>query len=176
MKVVALDVATRTGVCVGNSGADPRAWSVDLGKAPEDRRFSNVLTLTQGLIQEYQPDLIVVEAFVGGAKASAYLIGLVACVRGCAFNRGVRTELVYPATVRKHFLGKALTSRDFPGLTNAKAKIAIKERVAAQCRAIGWEVPDLDAADAAATWDWACATHARKYQAKPHGGLFARAR
>lgn len=172
MKIVALDVATRTGVCVGSSGADPRAWSVNLGKAPDERRFSNVLTLTQSLIVEHEPDLVVIEAFVGGPKASAYLIGLVACVRGCAANRGVQTEMVYPATVRKHFLGKALTSRDFPGLSNAKAKIAIKERVATQCRAIGWVVPDLDAADAAATWDWACATHARGYQSKPHGGMF----
>ena len=172
MKIVALDVATRTGVCVGSSGADPRAWSVDLGKPPEERRFSNVLTLTQGLIVEHRPDLIVVEAFIGGREASAYLIGLVACVRGCAANRGIPMEMVYPATVRKHFLGKALTSKDFPGLSKAKAKLAIKERVARQCRAIGWVVPDLDAADAAATWDWACATKAKGYQSKPHGGLF----
>lgn len=172
MKIIALDVATRTGVCVGNSGADPRAWSVDLGQPPDERRFSQILKLTHGLIVEHKPDLIVVEAFIGGKNASAYLIGLVSCARGCAWNHGIRTETVFPATVRKHFLGKALTSRDFPGMKQARAKIAIKERVAAQCRAIGWTVPDLDAADAAATWDWAQATKAPRYQAKPHGGLF----
>jgi Holliday junction resolvasome RuvABC endonuclease subunit len=173
MKIVALDVATQTGVCVGNSGAAPTAWSVNLGKGlSEDQRFSNILKLTHGLIEEHDPDLIAVEAFIGGKNASAYLIGLVACVRGCAANRGVKVVLMFPATVRKHFLGKALTSRDFPGLKQAKAKLAIKERVATQCRAIGWTVPDLDAADAAATWDYACATHARGYQAAPTGGLF----
>lgn len=176
MKVVALDIATNTGVAVGSSGGTPRAWSVDLrrghAKASEDVRFSEILRLTQGLIVEHEPDLIAVEAFIGGKHASAFLIGLVACVRGCAANRGVRCEMVYPATVRKHFVGKALTSKDFPGMKQARAKIAIKERIAAQCRAIGWEVTDLDAADALATWDWACATKAKGYQAKPHGGLF----
>ena len=173
MKIVALDIATQTGIAVGSSGSNPTCWSVDIGKGlSEAARFSNILKLTQGLIATHEPDLVVCEAFIGGDKASAYLIGLAACVRGCAYNRGIKVEMVFPATVRKHFLGKALTSRDFPGMKVAKAKIAIKERVAAQCRAIGWKVPDLDAADAAATWDWAMATHAPKYQAKTHGGLF----
>lgn len=174
---MALDIATSTGVAVGSSGGTPVAWSVDLrrghAKASEDVRFSEILRLSQGLIVEHEPDLIAIEAFIGGPRASAYLIGLVACVRGCAANRGIRVEMVFPATVRKHFLGKALTSKDFPGMKQAKAKLAIKERVAAQCRAIGWHVSDLDAADALATWDWACATKARGYQAVPHGGLFA---
>lgn len=177
MKILAMDIATNTGIAVGDSRGTPRAWSVDLrqghAKASEDVRFSEILRLTHGLIVEHEPDLIVVEAFIGGRNASAYLIGLVACVRGCAANRGIKCEMVFPATVRKHFLGKALTSKDFPGMTQARAKIAIKERVAAQCRAIGWTVTDLDAADALATLDWACATKAPRYQAKPHGGLFA---
>lgn len=173
MKIVALDVATQTGICVGRAGADPKAWSVDLGKGrSEDARFSNILRLTQGLIQTHEPDMIVVEAFVGGPKASAYLIGLVACVRGCAANRGIPVELVYPATARKHFIGKAMTGRDFPGLKPAKAKLAIKKVVLDRCHLLGWDVPDLDAADAACAWDWACATKVKNYQAKPHGGLF----
>lgn len=185
MRVIGLDVATNTGIAVGDSSGKPKCWSVNLGDPPatgrmskadkdrlDNRRFSNVLKLTHGLISEYKPDLIVVEAFIGGQNASAYLIGLVACIRGCAFNQGVKCELVFPATTRKHFLGKALTSRDFPGLKQAKAKLAIKQKVKARGEAMGWVIPDLDAADAAATWDWACATYARQYQATPHGGLF----
>lgn len=173
MKIIGMDVATQCGLAVGSSGRDPQCWSVDLGKGmSEDFRLSEMLKLTHGLIATHEPDLIVIEAFIGGKNASAYLIGLVACARGCAANRGIKTVMVFPATVRKHFLGKALTTKDFPGLKQAEAKIAIKERVAAQCRALGWEVPDLDAADAAATWDWAMATHAPGYQAKT-GGLFA---
>lgn len=172
MKILALDVATNTGICVGTPGADPRCWSVNLGKAPDERRFSNILKLTQGLIETHSPDLIVIEAFIGGKNASAYLIGLVACVRGCAANRAIKTEMVFPATVRKHFLGKAMTSRDFPGLSTAKAKLAIKGAVAERCRLLGWNVETGDEADACATWDWACATYAPRYQAKPLGGLF----
>lgn len=173
MRVLALDVATQCGIAVGSSRDKPKAWSVDLGLGrSEDYRFSEALRLTQGLIETHNPDLIVVEAFIGGKHASAYLIGLVACVRGCAANRSVKCEMVFPATVRKHFLGKSLTSKDFPGLKQAKAKLAIKQKVKARGEAMGWVIPDLDAADAAATWDWACATYARQYQATPHGGLF----
>ena len=173
MKIIALDVATNTGIAVGEPGGKPIAWSVDIGKSlTEDERFSNILRLTQGLIEKHGPDLIVVEAFIGGKHASAFLIGLVACVRACAANRNIPVKMVFPATVRKHFIGKAMTARDFPGLKQAKAKLAIKEVVAERCRLLGWDVPDLDAADAAATWDWACATCAKGYQAAPGGELF----
>ncbi|HBU55375.1 hypothetical protein [Sulfitobacter pontiacus] len=173
MKILALDIATHTGIAVGSAGRDPQCWSVDLGEGlTEDYRFSEILKLTHGLIVTHEPDLIICEAFIGGKNASAYLIGLVACVRGCAFNRAVSCELVFPATVRKHFLGKAYTSRDFPGMKQAKAKIEIKKLVKQRAELMGWEIPDLDAADAAATWDWACATHVPNFQAKPVGGLF----
>ncbi len=185
MKILALDIATQTGIAVGSSSGDPKAWSVNLGEAPErgrlspadkqaldNRRFSNVLKLTHGLIVTHNPDLIVIEAPIGGQNASAYLIGLVACVRGCAFNRGVKIPgVVYPSTVRKHFIGKAMTARDFPKMKPAKAKLAIKEVVADRCRLLGWQVDDLDCSDALALWDWACATYAPKYQAKTVGGL-----
>jgi hypothetical protein len=185
MKIVALDIATQCGIAAGSSGGDPRCWSVNLGEPPEGRkmsdrekyaldgrRFSNALKLAQGLIETHKPDLIIIEAAIGGKDANAYLIGLVACVRGCAANRGIRCESVYPATARKHFLGKAKTSADFPGMKRAQAKLEIKREVMARCHLMGWDVQDTDAADAAATWDWACATYAPAYQAKPHGGLF----
>lgn len=173
MKILALDIATQTGIAVGSAGRDPQCWSVDLGKGrSEDARFSEVLKLTHGLLVTHEPDLVVCEAFIGGKNASAYLIGLVACVRGCAFNRSIQCEMVFPATVRRHFIGKALTSKDFPSLSTAKAKLAIKQVVLDRCRLLGWSVPDYDAADAAATWDWACAKYVTKHHAKPQGGLF----
>ena len=173
MKVLALDVATQCGIAVGSSRDKPKAWSVDLGLGrSEDYRFSEALRLTHGLIETHKPDLIVVEAFIGGKHASAYLIGLVACVRGCAANRSVKCEMVFPATARKHFLGRAMTSKDFPGMKQKDAKLEIKRKVKQRCEAMGWVIPDLDAADAACAWDWAMATHAPKYQSTPHGGLF----
>lgn len=172
MKILALDVATNTGCAVGVSGGTPRSWSYNLGKAPNARRFSNVLRLTHSLIEEHKPDLIAVEGAVGGPKASAYLIGLIACVEGCAFNRGVPCEVVHLGTVRKHFLGKSLTTRHFPHLKPAAAKRAIKAQVIQRCAIMGWQVDGDDEADSLAIWDYACATYARGYQAKPLGELF----
>ena len=173
MRILALDIATQTGIAVGDSTGAPRAWSIYLGPAPNGHRFSNALRMAQGLIEGHSPDLVVAEAAIGGKNASAYLIGLVACVEGVCWNRGVKFHHAYPATVRKHFVGKALTTRDFPHLKPAAAKKAIKAEVIKRCELVGWDVDgDPDAADAAATWDWACAEFAPKYQAAPSGGLF----
>lgn len=173
MKVVALDVATHTGIAVGSSGDSPKAWSVDLGmRCSEDKRFAEISTLTHGLIKTHKPALIAVEAPIGGKNANAFLIGLVACVRGVSYHMGVKCVVVYPSTVRKHFMGVAKTSKNFPGMSQKNAKIAIKQEVFERCQLLKWDVPDLDASDAAATWDWAMANHVKNYQAKPLGGLF----
>ncbi|WP_065321754.1 hypothetical protein [Tritonibacter mobilis] len=185
MQILAMDVATNTGLCVGSPGAIPRAWTVNLGEAPrggrlskEDKerldaqRFSNVLQLTHGLIAKNEPDLIVIEAPIGGREANAYLIGLVACIRGCAANRGVKCITSHESTVRKHFLGKAYRAADFPTLKKAEAKKAIKRLVAQRCRSLKWDPETLDEADAMALWDWACATQVKGFQAAPVGGLF----
>lgn len=172
MKVLALDIATNTGIAVGKSGGDPVCWSENLGKGSDDRRFSNALRLTDRLIREHEPDLVAVEAAIGGKTTSHYLVGLVACVRGCVANRGVPCESMHLGSIRKHFLGTALTTKHFPGLKHADAKKAIKAEVVKRCELLGWEVPNHDAADAAALWDYACAMKAPGYQATPHGGLF----
>lgn len=172
MKVLALDIATNTGVCVGQSGADPRAWSVNLGKAPDAQRFSQALRLTASLLETHKPDLVAVEAAIGGPKASQYLIGLVACVTGVCWDRRVRCEPVHLGSVRKHFLGKSLTTRHFPHLKPAAAKKAIKAEVMKRCELLGWPVETDDEADACAIWDYACATCVSGYRARPVGGLF----
>lgn len=172
MKVVALDLATSTGVAVGSSGSTPRAWTVHLGKRSEEERFSRVQGLTDYLIEKYQPDLIAIEAAIGGKNSSQFLVGLVACVRGRAFTHETISETFYLASIRKHFLGKAFTTRDFPSLSKPAAKKAIKAQVIARCGLLKWEVDGDDSADALALWDYACAVRSPKYQAKPQGGLF----
>lgn len=171
MIVLALDVATNMGIAVGKSGGAPRAWSADLGKAPDERRFSRLLQVTAQLIADHKPDLVAIEAPIGGGMKSDYLVGLAACARGVCFNRGVRAEVCAISSVRKHFLGKHLTTKHFPGKTQAAAKMAIKTQVIARCGLLGWSVEDHDAADAAAIWDYACATYAGALSA-PLGGLF----
>lgn len=171
MKVVALDLATRVGVAVGVAGDVPHSFAVDLGRnASEEARFSKVLWLTQKLIAEHEPDLIAVEAAIGGKNASSFLIGLVACVRGCAYNRQVPVKVYYRASILKHFVGRALTARDFPG-SKVAAKRAIKAAVVARCRLLGWDVGnDDDRADGCALWDYACALDGA--QVAPGGELF----
>jgi len=173
MRVLAFDTATKTGVCVGDAGSTPRAWSVNLGlvRRADDTidwapRFSKTLRMTAFYIKEYKPDLVAVEAFVGGPKANTDLAGLVACVLGEAVRCGCRTVTYYPATIRKHFLG---------GVSRAN-KTPIKTQVFQRCKMLGWDVKDTDASDAAALWDYTCAMESRSHQITSLPGLFARAK
>lgn len=178
MIILALDLASVTGVAVGSPGGKPTAWSVDLGKAKsEDLRFSQALVLTHKLIEHHKPDLIVLEAPVGGPKTSHFLVGLVACVRGCAFNRRVRIESYNIAAIRKHFVGGHVTSAAYGHLPQNKrknaARAAGKNAVMQRCHQLGWEAGDDNAADAAALWDYACALESRAHQISSLPGLFA---
>ena len=167
--ILSLDIATSTGIAVGNPGGKPRAWSEHLGKT-DDERFSQMLVLTARLIEEHKPRLVVVERPAAGDYATALLAGLAACARGVAFNRGCEVQSLAANSVRKHFLGKALTARDFPALSRAAAKRAIKAQVQHRCKILGWGDLDDDAADAAAMWDLACAKAGA--QTVPAGGMF----
>lgn len=173
MRCLAFDVATITGVAVGNAGEKPRAWAVDLGKGgPELARLAKALRMTAFYIREHKPDLVAVEAPIGGKDAGPLLIQLAGCVKAEAARLGCRVVEYYPATVRKHFLGKALTSRDFPSKSKAAAKAAIKAAVVARCRLLGWDVTGGDAGDAAALWDYACSLESRSHQMTSVPGLF----
>ena len=172
MKVLAFDLATVTGCAFGVAGAKPRAWTVALGKVSHEERFSRCIRMTARYMRQFEPDVVAVEAPVGGRDANALLIGMAACVKGEAVRRGVRVVEYFPGTVRRHFLGKALTTRDFPGKTKAAAKGAIKAAVIARCHLLGWEVESGDAADAAALWDYACSLESRAHQMTTIGGIF----
>lgn len=172
MKILALDLSSNIGIAVGNPGSVPLCWSEHIGGPPDDRRFSNAIRLTSRLIKEHEPEFIAIEAAIGGRNSSMFLVGLVACVRGVAFMRGIPCEAMSIGAIRKHFLGKHLTSKDFPGLTKVQVRKEIKGRVIARAKALGANPKDDDAADAVALHDYACATKAPRYQAKPTGGLF----
>ena len=170
MKLLAFDIATKTGVCIGEAGQKPKAWTVNLGEG--DGRYAKAIRMCGAYVDQFRPDVVAIEAPVGGRDASALLIGLIACVKGEALRRGIKVVEYYPATVRKHFMGKALTARDFPAKNHAAAKKAIKGAVMARCIALGWEVRDGDAADGAALWDYACSVESRAHQMTSVGGLF----
>lgn len=171
MMIVALDVATRVGVAAGRIGGDPVSSSVDLGAGKsEEHRFCRALKLTSFVIEKYQPDLLAIEAPVGGPKTSHFLVGLLACVRGEAQRQGV-DSIIYPINaIRRHFLGRNLTVRDFPHMKTGAAKLAIKQSVIGRCEMLGWKPRDADCADGLALWDYACAKHGAV--TVPAGGLF----
>jgi Holliday junction resolvasome RuvABC endonuclease subunit len=171
MIILALDIATSTGCAVGKAGGAPVAWSVNIGKGlTDDQRFSNILRLTSQLLEQHKPDMVAIEAPVGGRDTSHLLVGLAACVRGCVANRGVPLVSYHSGSIRKHFVGRTLTTRDFPTLSKAAGKMAIKAEVMKRCKLLGWDVPDHDSADAAALFDFAGAKAG--IQVLPGGGLF----
>lgn len=173
MKVLALDVATTCGCAIGEAGGTPRAWSVDLGKRLSDgERFAKSIGLARWACQKFEPDLVAIEAPVGGAKTSHLLVGMWACIAGEVNRAGITSIKVNIAAVRKHFLGKHLTTKHFPGLRPDKAKLEIKRTVMNRCAALGWQVEDHDSADAAAIWDFVCATHHPSHHTTTLGGLF----
>lgn len=173
MVILALDIATQTGVAVGSPGSAPKAWSYDLGKGKSDTfRFSRIIRLVQVCVGKYGITHIAIEAPVGGPKTSHLLVGLWACASGSAVALGVPVEKYDISAIRKHFLGRNPTSRDFPTLSKLAATKAIKRQVMDRCALLGWDTPDDDAADAAALWDYACAQRSRSHQMTTVGGLF----
>ena len=172
MKIMAFDIAGHTGIAFGGAGEIPRSTSVDLGrKKSEAVRYSKMIGLTRKMIAQFEPDLVVYEAPVGGPKTSHFLVGVAACFVGEAHRNGVNIKKLELSSVRRHFLGKHLTSRHFPHLTKAKARIEIKRAVVARCHQLGWDVDDDDEADACALWDYAQAVYGRS-QSAPLGELF----
>lgn len=172
MRCLAFDTAIKTGVCVGDAGSRPRAFTVDLGKVEWDIRFARALRMTERYIAEFKPDLVAIEAPAAGGYQNLDLIGLTVCVRAQAKLMGCKVAVHYPNSVRKHFLGKALKAKDFPALNHSAAKKAIKSQVIARCQLLGWAIEDPDAADAAALWDFACSLESRSHQITSLPGLF----
>lgn len=174
MRVLAFDTAIKTGVCIGDAGATPRAWSVDLGKVEWDLRFARTLRMVERYVNEYSPDVVAVEGPAAGGYQNPDLIILTGLVRAQAARMGKRPVVYMANSVRKHFLGKALKAKDFPGKSHGAAKSAIKAQVIARCQLLGWQIEDADAADAAALWDYACSLESRSHQVSTVGGLFGR--
>lgn len=170
--VLALDIATRTGVAFGSPGATPRCTTINfakLAKTPQARLVK--VKEAAATLARLRPALVVYEAPIGGQKVNQALIGFAAIMEAEFASRGIPVLRANLRTVRKHFLGREPRKDDFPGQPEAWVRDEIKRLVVRRCRAIGYEVADDDQADAAAIWDWACVTEF-KAPAKSLGGLF----
>jgi len=152
--ILALDLATTTGFARGAPGSMPVCGFIDFAPhgASENAVFGNALTWLSGyLLVHPRPTSIILEAMLPpealkGATSRATrdrLAGLHGIVRSVAHCRGVyEISTVSVQSVRQHFCGNRLAKKD-----------AVLER----CRILGWDVKaNHNAADAAATWHFAC--------------------
>jgi hypothetical protein len=151
--ILALDLATTTGFCIGAPGEMPRCGSVRFGNSETsaDAVFAHGLKwFSEFLRPEPRPSSIILEAMLPltamkGETSTATrdrLAGLHGVVRAVAHLRGIyEISEVGVLVVRKHFCG-----------SRGCGKHAVYEK----CRALHYPVHDLDAADACATWHFAC--------------------
>jgi hypothetical protein len=155
--ILALDLATVCGHARGRVGSTPVAGSVRFASVGASQNailasaFDWFVELTK---QAPRPDMIAIEALLPHAAMKgqrtqnhdllAYLHGV---ARVVFFKRGIfRIETYRAVDIRGHFLGRRDLKRD-----------AAKRETMQRCRALGWQVEDDNAADAAATWSCACA-------------------
>lgn len=163
MKILALDIATKSGVAVGSAEGKPEFATEDFSDCGSQyAKFSMARIWARNLIRQHEPDLLALEApIVGGGgmqNRALILIGMRACISAAAYDAGVKVEEYAVSTIRKHFLGSG----------RVKSKEAKAETIR-MCEARGWKVQNDNEADAGAVWDLACARHGFEVNA---GGLF----
>lgn len=161
MIVAGLDIATMTGVCLGEPGQTPRFYSRDLGAGKShDHRWGEALRLAQHLIAKEGVGAIGIEAPIIVPKRdkkanNLLLMGFVANVRGWASIKGVPCAIFETQTIDSGFLGFVPKGRD-----NRKAAIL------KQCRLFGWNPKTEDEADAGAVFEIMCGRMSKSYAAK----------
>ena len=157
--ILALDVATRTGWCLGRPGDAPTCGSIRFGQFYSESHevFGAALKWFSEFLREspVRPDTLIVEAMLPPTAMKNHtsravrdrLGGLHGVLLGVAQLRGIgEIASASVGDVRAHFIGDR----------NCKREQA-KREVMLQCEAQGWLVQDNNAADACALWSYACA-------------------
>ena len=152
-KILALDLATRTGFAFGEPGEKPRFGSIRFASvgASHEAVFGKAINWAQDIFTKLAPDQFVYEEpmqFRGGKSRAGndeILYGLPAIMQGVAHNLGIHdVRKARVADVRLHFIHR-----------NCKREIAKRETMR-RCRLLGWGVTDDNEADALALWHYAC--------------------
>ena len=144
--ILTLDLATNTGWAVGEATASavPRIGSVRLGRAGDHGSIGVGLDDWLWPFAELNSvDALVVEAAIGqhaGQQAAKVALGLLMVCEMFAYRRETPIRQCAASSVRARVIG------------SGRAK---KPEVMAWCVKQGWDVPDNDAADAAALWELA---------------------
>jgi hypothetical protein len=151
--IFALDIASNMGICEGVAGERPRLYSERLVKEHdnEDDCFARAIKWVKRRTDLDLPDYVFIEAPIPAvamqgrtnANAVAMLWGLAACIAGTFRARNIPVRRCNIQAVRKRFIGHG----------NLKGDEA-KRQTVALCRALGWDPPNHDSADAAAVWNY----------------------
>lgn len=176
LRILFLDVATRTGYAYGEAGRRPMSGSFRVAKqgATQSAHFGNALRWITSFHQEHPFEVLGIEGAAAGnnvagrttLQTSELLQGLPACFLGMAFLLGVyQVRRVAVSSVRAHFINAG----------NLKGEIA-KPRVMEKCRALGWVSKDdedqsFDRSDALAGWSY-CETLFAAKESQPVDDLF----
>jgi len=152
MVLIALDLATNTGVAHGDVGQPPCCLTKRFQGEDEGSIFAHALRWIDELIDEHKPDAVYVEApmMLGAARGQTNartirrLNGLYAIVVAAVRDARIPCSAPSVGDIRQTFIG----SRVIPG---PEAKRRAKE----MCSLLGWEVADRDQADAAALYYYA---------------------
>lgn len=156
--ILALDLATTTGVAEGRAGEIPRLYSKRFVKPYDDHPsvFGRALGWLSEHIEDVIPDAVFIEEPIKpGARGiktnpetTLRLIGLWGALSGECAYRGIMCRCVSVQTVRKGFIG---AGRVKGGGDEAK-RLAF-----AMCGLLGWAPTDRDSSDAGALWWYAVA-------------------
>ena len=181
MKILALDLARKTGVAFGDSScARPQSLSLELYKAGVGNYYDGASRLgchVSEWIQVMDPDVIAVEDIMDpSAQHSRDVIvsGILyqGAVFGVAGDFGVPVHRINVASARKHLCGRATAHPPRRPGSPPKSKAQIdreradtKMMVWIRCRALGYvghgDTVDFDRSDALCIWDYAVSTIAR---------------
>lgn len=177
MMILALDIATQCGVAYGDSADKaPTTFTVNLGSGKSnDVAATKLYRLIRARVDALAPDFVGIEAYQPFKGTSANVVSRLGgfhAVAGLALTlTQTKHERFMPASIRKGFLGRNVTSRDFQHLAKQKRKGAVKQAVIDRCNELGWRVEDDNAADAAAVWAYSCMIHDPDFTLRAAGGL-----
>jgi hypothetical protein len=155
-RILALDLASRTGIATGVAHETPVLSFVDFSRPGDSDAdvFARAARWMGDWLQDHRPDIVVIEAPVPKYDKSLQQ-GIRGIVLGLAAIQGLRIIEVEVQTWRKYALGFG----NYPG------KVA-KARCVELCQRLGWTLPiggkrtglpDHNSAEAAGIWLWACA-------------------
>lgn len=151
MKLVAFDLASTTGVAIGDTGDRPYCHTERMGTpgAPHGQRFTQMLRMTKRLIQQHAPDAVAIEMPIaggvkGGQERVQLAMGYRAQVAVACHIAGIPFHEFTVQSIRKHFIGQGR-------LSGKQAKAEVMRR----CKALGWHTENDNESDAAAVWEYA---------------------